>query len=145
MKHQLLTFLLIFALLLTTTGCSAAGVGQKLDAAGDRVENGLDAVEDTVENAIQRAAAPAPAAAPTQTAPTNAAVAGITRDGAEKIALDYVGLTADQVARLHTEYEIDNGVPQYDVEFHQGEWEYEFEISAEDGRILSYDKDHEYD
>ena len=42
---------------------------------------------------------------------------------------------------LHTEYEIEYGVPQYDVEFHQGTWEYDYEIHADTGEILSYSKD----
>ena len=49
------------------------------------------------------------------------------------------------MSRVRTEFEVDDGAPQYDVEFHQGDWEYEFEIHAENGKILSYDKDHKYD
>lgn len=153
MKKRLTALLLIFALLLTTAGCSAAGAIEKLDAVEDKVENKLDAAEDTVENAVRQAVTPAPAATPTQPAPapTEAApaapaqTAALTKEDAEKIALEYVGFTADQVQRLRTEYEIDDGVPQFDVEFLEGDWEYEFEIHAEDGRILSFDKDHKYD
>lgn len=150
MKKQLTVLLLVFALLLTTAGC--ASVGYALDAAEDKIEYKMDAAEDAVENAIRKAAAPAPAQpAPTQPAatepaPTTSAPAAIlTKEDAEKIALEYLGFTADQVQRLRTEYEIDDGIPQYDVEFHQGDWEYEFEIHAETGKILSYDKDHIYD
>lgn len=149
MKHRLITMLLIFALLLATAGCSAAGAMEKLDAAEDRVENKLEAAEDSVENAVQRAVTPAPAATPSLPAPTPTETVAsgetITREEAEKIALDYLGFTADQVTRLRTEYEIDDGVPQYDVEFLNGDWEYEFEIHAENGKILSFDKDHKYD
>ena len=149
MKKRLTALLLIFVLLLTTAGCSAAGAIEKLDAAEDHVENKLDAVEDTVENAVQRAVTPAPAATPSLPAPTptETAAAGntITSEEAEKIALDYVGFTTDQVTRLRTEYEIDDGMPQYDVEFLSGDFEYEFEIHAESGNILSFDKDHKYD
>ena len=89
------------------------------------------------------AAAPEPtiAAAPVEKLPADA----LTREEAEKIALDYLGFTAEQVTRLRTEYEIDDGLPQFDIEFIQGDWEYEFEIHAENGQILSYDKDHKYD
>jgi len=69
----------------------------------------------------------------------------VTKEEAEKIALDYAGFTADQVSRLRTEYEIDDGIPQFDVQFYEGDWEYEFEIHAENGKILSFDKDHKYD
>ena len=69
----------------------------------------------------------------------------LTEEQAAKIALDYLELTADQVTGLRTGYEIDDGIPQYDVQFHQGDWEYEFEIHGETGKILSYDKEHRYD
>lgn len=69
----------------------------------------------------------------------------LTGEQARQIALDHLGFAADQVTRLHTEYEIDDRIPQFDVEFCRGDWEYEFEIHAETGKILSYDKDHKYD
>lgn len=143
MKKQLLTLLMVLALLLTTTACSAAGAARSLDAAEDNVEARLDAVEDTIESAVRKAVTPAPAA-PAQPVPETTSEP-ITKEGAEQIALDYLGLTKDQVKRLHTEYEIDGGTGQYDVQFISGDWEYEFEIHAETGRIISYDKDHKYD
>lgn len=152
MKKQLTAVLLIFALLLTMSGCSVAHAVQKLDAAEDRVEDKLDAAEDKLEDSLRKTVTHAPKEeppAPTETAPapaeTQPAPEKLTQEQALKIALDHLGLTADQVTRLRTEYEIDDGIPQYDIEFHQGDWEYEFEIHAENGKILSYDKDHKYD
>lgn len=150
---QGLTALLMLVLLLTMTGCSAAGAARALDRAEDKIEHKLDAAEDKVEDAVRKAVTPAPAATPTfpaavpteTAAATASAVQAITKEDAQKIALDYLGLTADQVQRLRTGYEIDDGIPQYDVEFLEGDWEYEFEIHAETGKILSFDKDHKYD
>lgn len=135
------------------------------------VENKLEAAEDKLEDSLRKAVSPAPASeppavpaetqpapaelppvvaetqpAPVQTEPAaNVGPQKLTKEQAEKVALDYLGLTAAQVSRLRTEYEFDDGIPQYDVELHHGDWEYEFEIHAENGRILSYDKDHKYD
>ena len=148
MKKQLTAVLLILAILLAMPGCSAANAISKLDAAEERIENKLDAAEDSVERAVRKAVTPAPAATPSQPAPvpTEAATdSTVTRDQAENIALKYAGFTAGQVTRLRTEYEIDDGIAQYDVSFYEGDWEYEFEINAKDGTILSYDKDHKYD
>lgn len=164
MKKQLTAMLLMFVLLLTMTGCSTAHAAQKLDAVEEKVEAKLDIVEEKVEEKLEEALRKAPATAPTAApaaeptvpaAPTAPAVTPtmpvpaegtlITKEQAEKIAQDHLGFTADQVSRMRTEYEIDDGIPQYDVEFLQGDWEYEFEIHAETGKILSYDKDHKYD
>ena len=146
MTQKVLTLFLSLALLLTITACSASGAARTLDRVEDSIEQKLDAAEDKVEDAVRKAVTPAPAATPTFPAavPTETAPA-ITREEARKIALNHLGFTADQVEHLRTEYEIDDGIPQYDVEFHQGDWEYEFEISAETGKILSFDRDHKYD
>ena len=145
MKKQITVIMLVLVLLLAATGCAADNAIQRLDAAEDRVEAKLDAAEDKLEDSMRKAVADAPAAA----AKTVPAVTGssvlLTKEQAQQIALDYLGLTANQVTRLRSEQEIDDGVPQFDVEFYQGDWEYEFEIHAEDGRILSYDKDHRHD
>jgi len=171
MKKQLTAVLLVFAFLLTMAGCSAAKAVQKLDAAEDVLEAKLDAVEEQVESSLRKAVTPDRSAAsagpvPTPTealpeptvsvpapaetlplpaSPTAESSRGLTEDQALQIALDYLGLTAQRVTRLRTHQEIDDGIPQFDVEFHQGDWEYEFEIHAENGQILSYDKDHKYD
>lgn len=65
----------------------------------------------------------------------------LTAGEAQAIALEDAGFTADQVTRLRTEPELHDRVPHYDVEFHEGRWEYEYEIHAETGEILSFDKD----
>lgn len=133
MKQRLTAFLMA-ALLLTMTGCSAAGAARTLDRAEDKIEHKLDAAGDKMEDALRRAAAPAS----TGSEP-------VTGEKAAQIALDHVGLTENQVKRLRTDYEIDDGVGQYDVSFLAGEWEYEFEIHAETGKILSFDKDLKHD
>ena len=173
MKKQRLSILLILALLLTMTGCSAAGALEKLDTAEDTAEILLEAAEDKLEDSLRNAVAPAPAAVPaaptipaaptvppepvTPAAPTVPAApvlpepapqeptGQLTEAQALQVALDHLGFSADQVSRQRTEYEIDDRIPQFDIEFHQGDWEYEFEIHAENGQILSYDKDHKYD
>ena len=163
MKRQSIAILLMFTLLLSLSACTAANAVQTLDIVEDKVEAKLEAAEHKLEESLRNAVVPeqVPAAVPTEpaAAPTEPAVEpsiaaapveklpseAMSREEAEKIALDHLGFTADQVTRLRTEYEIDDGLPQFDIEFHQGDWEYEFEIHAENGRILSYDKDHKYD
>lgn len=156
MKRQTVAILLMLILLLSLSACTAANAVQTLDIVEDKVETKLEAVENKLEESLRNVAVPeqAPAAAPQIPAaePTIAAAPveklpadGLTREQAEKVALEYLGLTADQVTRLRAEYEIDDGLPQFDIEFIQGDWEYEFEIHAENGQILSYDKDHKDD
>ncbi len=65
----------------------------------------------------------------------------ISAEKAQTIALTHAGLRADQVTGLRVKYEIDDGVPLYEVEFRSGRWEYDYEIHAETGAVLSFDKD----
>lgn len=128
MKFRVLIVMLTTLLLFT--GCANA-VGNRLDAVEDAVENRVDRVEDAAESKIQQAAP--------QTAQTTANT--ISDEEARKIALEHAGFTTEQVQYLRSQYEIDDGVPQYDVEFHHDRWEYEYEINAETGEILSYHRD----
>ena len=82
---------------------------------------------------------PAPAEpAPTAPAPEPSE---LTREEAQAIALKHAGFTADQVSGLRTSRDNDDRTPTYDVEFRVGRFEYEYEIHAETGRILDFDKD----
>ena len=84
MKKQLTAGLLIFAILLTMTGCTVANAARKLDAAEEVVEAKLDAAEEKLEEAL----IPAPT--------TNLEVAGeLTQEQAQQIALDYLGITLE--------------------------------------------------
>lgn len=65
----------------------------------------------------------------------------ITAEEAENIALTHAGLTREEVSRLHTEKDFDDGVSYYDVQFEKDRIEYEYEIKAEGGKILSFDQD----
>jgi len=64
----------------------------------------------------------------------------ITREVAEKIALDHAGLSADAVTRLHTEYDRDR-INHYEVNFYHNGYEYDYDIHAETGEILDHEKD----
>ncbi len=133
MKHKYLSVLLAVLLLLSLVGCTAANAARQLDAAEDAVENRISAVEDAMEQALT----PSPGKAPDQTA----AETRLTAEQAQAIALEHAGFSADQVQYLRTEYEVDDRIPEYEVSFHEGRWEYEYEIHAETGEILSYSRD----
>ena len=67
----------------------------------------------------------------------------LSKDKAISIALKHAGLEKSQVTRLKAEYDVDDGVPEWEVEFRVGNYEYEYEIHGKTGKIRSWDK--EYD
>lgn len=124
MRLRVFTVFLLAVLLLT--GCNAGKIGEEMNSARSAVEKGADAVMDAAVSAEKQ---------------MNNQAVNITREEAQTRALNHAGFTADQVTGLRTEYEIDDGIPRYEVQFRQGRWEYDYEINANTGEILSYDRD----
>ena len=60
---------------------------------------------------------------------------------AKEIALSHAGLNTAQVTFLRAVLDYDDGRAEYDVEFWSGSKEYDYEIDAATGTILSYDAD----
>lgn len=65
----------------------------------------------------------------------------ISVDEAKSIAVNYAGLTINQVNFSKAKFEKDNDHVEYEIEFHIGEIEYECVINAVNGAILEYDID----
>lgn len=65
----------------------------------------------------------------------------LTKVQAIAIALEHAGLTEADITGLWAEYEIDDGVPEYDVEFHHGNYEYSYDIHAVTGEIRAYSRE----
>lgn len=69
----------------------------------------------------------------------------ITEDKAKEIALNHAGLKSDEVTFIKTGLERDDGKQKYEVEFYSADRkEYDYEIDASTGEILSYDYDAEH-
>ena len=87
---------------------------------------------------------PAPTAPPATEPPvTQPEATLLTEEEAEAAALAHAGLAAGEVRFDRTEKDREKGVPVYEVEFRAGNWEYSYEIHAETGKILEWEK--EYD
>ena len=65
----------------------------------------------------------------------------ITADEAKNAALEYTGLTADDVRFIKAELDYDDGTAEYDVEFYYGRTEYEIKINAYTGEIIETEID----
>ena len=125
-------------------------------------ENIADAIEDIDEDAREKGIAtsaavenntaaattaaqtevPTQPAAPTQAttqpqtaAPTQAATSGISADRAKQIALSHAGVSGASFTKV--ELDTDDGVRVYEIEFKVGNVEYDYDIDATSGAILS--------
>ena len=64
----------------------------------------------------------------------------ITSQKAQSIALSHAKLKAEQVKGLKAEFEKENGLAVFEVEFEYGKYEYEYKINAENGKIILAEK-----
>ena len=76
----------------------------------------------------------------------NTGTTSITEAQAQQIALSHAGLSSSQVSFIRSKLDWDDGRRVYDVEFYNTSnyTEYDYEIDAASGDILSYDHDAEY-
>ena len=125
MKKQFLSLLLVTALVgMTMAGCR---MGQAVQSVGKAAEQGAEAVGDALMQSMESAASHANPV--------------LNPEEARQIALKHAGFTEDMVFGLHAQYEIEHGTSIYDVEFYHRAWEYDYEIHADTGEILSFCKD----
>lgn len=76
--------------------------------------------------------------------------ADITEDKAKQIALNDAGYTADDAVYIRAEFDFDDGMKLWEVEFHvkdaEGYYlEYDYAIRASDGKIIEKERDFEDD
>ncbi len=67
----------------------------------------------------------------------------ISEEKAIKIALDHAGFKKADVTALYSELDYDDGMLRYEVDFRKDMVEYDYEIDAKTGDILSYDQDYD--
>lgn len=65
----------------------------------------------------------------------------ISMDRAKEIALEHAGKSAGDVHFDDLEFDIDDGVPHFEIEFDVGPNEYDYDIHAVTGKIIEYEHD----
>ena len=63
----------------------------------------------------------------------------IGEDRAKEIALEDAGVAESDISRFQSSKERDDGRTTYEIQFSSGDTEYDYDINAENGDILSYD------
>lgn len=121
--------------------------GEVLNFSYNAVTSGDDQADDGA--AAQTSGAQESSASAAQTDDASASSAqqstassgGIDEAQARSIALEHAGVAESDAKFYRVERDNDDGRAVYEVEFYSGNTEYDYEISAETGEILSYDSD----
>lgn len=66
----------------------------------------------------------------------------IGEEKAKEIALENAGIQATDVKFVRCNLDFDDGIWKYDIEFHHGKTEYDAEIKADDGYVISFETDY---
>ncbi|WP_066716705.1 PepSY domain-containing protein [Clostridium sp. Marseille-P299] len=69
----------------------------------------------------------------------------ITEDEAKKIALEHAGLKESDITNFRIKLDTDDGMKEYEIEFYSGNTEYDYDINAISGEVISFDNDIEND
>ena len=124
-----LAFALMLALSLTACGRTGDAVKNDTESMGEKiasdtesiVDKGTDSVKNDAENSMNL-------------------MAGITANDATESALRHAGLDKSQVRDIEVDLDRDNGKLIYEVDFNCGNTEYDYDIDAETGKVISADK-----
>lgn len=128
--------------IITALACSAlvpviAGCGSAAATAG----TGANPTTVSAETKASQEQAVVKAVETTQQ--TTAATTDIGEAKAKQIALDHAGLKEGEVTFVISRPDYDDGRYMYDVEFYKDLTEYDYEIDAYTGEIVSFDQDAE--
>ncbi len=73
--------------------------------------------------------------------PTNSGAGNISEAEAKQIALNHADIREAEAQFVKVKLDYDDGVPEYEVEFYVGNMEYDYEIHAVTGEILSHERE----
>lgn len=145
-KKCILGNYILICILALFGGCSAGSDGgQDMSVPSETASDNQENAEDQTAGYITVAEAGTETAQP-ETGAGNEEGQYIGLETARNIALEHAGQNEEEVRFLHTELEFEDRVWQYDVEFYHPSlhMEYDYDIDALTGEILSFDYDAEY-
>lgn len=132
-KIIVLALSLIFILSLTACGRAMNDVTSDVESMGDSVVSGAESAADKITNGTESTA---------KNVENNSMnlMAGITAKDAKDAALSHAGLSESQISDVEIDLDRDNGKLIYEVDFNSGNIEYDYDIDAETGEVISADK-----
>ena len=124
-----LVFCIVFIATLCACSRTVDDVTSKTESIGESVVSGTESMVDDAESAIKD-----------KNEKSMNLMAGITANDACDAALKHAGLDKSQVSDIDVDLDRDNGKLIYEVDFNFGNTEYDYDINAETGEVISADK-----
>lgn len=127
-----LTF--VFALVMSLTACGGmmGDVTSDVESMGDSIISGTQSTVDKATEGVESMMG--------GDDKSMDLMAGITAKHAKETALRHAGLNESQVSDVDVDLDRENGKLIYEVDFISGNTEYDYDINAETGEVISADK-----
>lgn len=127
-----LTF--VFALVMSLTACGGmmGDVTSDVESMGDSIISGTQSTVDKATEGVESMMG--------GDEKSMDLMAGITAKHAKETALRHAGLNESQVSDVDVDLDRENGKLIYEVDFISGNTEYDYDINAETGEVISADK-----
>lgn len=141
-KILVFTLTLVFALSLTACGRAVDDVTSGVESAKDSVVSGTQSAASSVTSGAESVVDSATSGTKSTTSDNSSMelMAGITAKDAKAAALKHAGIDEAQASDIDIDLDRDNGRLIYEVDFNSGGMEYDYDIDAETGAVISADK-----
>ena len=132
---KIISLILCLCLALSLAACGRAmnDVTNDAESMGNSIVSGTESVVDKVTSGTETTAKKA------EDSSMNL-MAGITAKDAKEAAHKHAELDENQVTDVDVDLDRDNGKLIYEVDFNSGDTEYDYDIDAETGEVISADK-----
>ncbi len=118
-----LVFSLVFGLSLVACGGNGSNMGSDM-------RNGMSSIGSAAESLADNI-----------TGNNNSSSAKISENEAKAIALKHAGIEENNITGLSITLERDDGILEYEIDFHSNGFEYDYDINAQTGEIISSNKE----
>lgn len=141
MKRKILVSMITAAFLaVSITACGSSSTDSQSQTGVASQSGGTVASTNSASGQTANSSAAVTPSVPTQAAASQSgSTSEITEDQAKQIAFDHAQVKEEDLTNLKVKKDFDDGVSIYEVDFQAANKQYEYDIKAADGQILTTD------
>ena len=141
MKRKILASMITAAFLaVSITACGSSSTDSQSQTGAASQSGGTVASTNSASGQTANSSAAVTPSVPTQAAASqSSSTSEITEDQAKQIAFDHAQVKEEDLTNLKVKKDFDDGVSIYEVDFQAANKQYEYDIKAADGQILTTD------
>ncbi len=141
--RKILLMICIFAVTVLFAGCNGSSdMKDDISNGVSQLESGADSAMDKLDGKDNNNSAGNDTTQNSST-PANTTSKKISEEQAKTVAVKHAGLKETDVYFSKSKLENDDGILKYEIDFTSGGMKYDYEINAETGEIISFEKEDE--